>query len=120
MFWFPQPDLVAPQVQQFLQFEIDWLQGSWNLSKVLMLMLVPVSFLLLGLAFWNRSLWMGLAVLILMATGLQAGPGLPLLYLLFAGCWCAASWCMLVSGAWKNADPQPETGRHLPHTFIVS
>lgn len=69
MFWFPKPDVVTNDVMSFLQFEKDWLYGSWDYKKLLLLLTVPVSFFVLGMAFWKRSLWMGLGVVILMATG---------------------------------------------------
>lgn len=69
MFWFNKPDQVSEQVHAFLQFEKDWLYGSWDLKKTLLIITVPVSFLALALAFWKRSLIMGLAVVVLMATG---------------------------------------------------
>lgn len=53
----------------FLQFEKDWLYGIWDYKKVLLAITVPVSFIALGLAFWKRSLIMGLGVVVLMATG---------------------------------------------------
>lgn len=69
MFWFNQPATVSDEVQTFLQFEKDWLSRQWDLQKILLVLSVPISFTVLGLAFWKRSLWMGLAVIILIATG---------------------------------------------------
>ncbi|OFY27200.1 MAG: hypothetical protein A2275_06380 [Bacteroidetes bacterium RIFOXYA12_FULL_35_11] len=69
MFWFPKPETVNEKTLAFLQFEMDWLNRSWDYKKILLVLSVPFSFTLLGLAFWKRSLWMGLAVIILMATG---------------------------------------------------
>lgn len=69
MFWFSKPDIVSDEVISFLQFEKDWLYGEWNLIKLWLISTVPVSFFALGLAFWKRSLIMGLGVVVLMATG---------------------------------------------------
>jgi hypothetical protein len=69
MFWFNRPEVVSDNVKTFLQFEKDWLYGEWNYKKIMLIITVPVSFIALGLAFWKRSLWMGLGVLVLMATG---------------------------------------------------
>jgi hypothetical protein len=69
MFWFNRPEVVSDNVKTFLQFEKDWLYGEWNYKKIMLIITVPVSFIALGLAFWKRSLWMGLGVVVLMATG---------------------------------------------------
>jgi hypothetical protein len=69
MFWFNRPTEVSAQVMEFLQFEKDWLYGAWNFQKILLILTVPISFFALGLAFWKRSLLMGLGVVVLMATG---------------------------------------------------
>lgn len=69
MFWFPRPDVVSDSVMEFLQFEKDYLYGEWGLSKILMALTIPVSFIALGLSFWKRSLLIGIGVVILMATG---------------------------------------------------
>ena len=69
MFWFNRPDVVSDKVMSFLQFEKDWLSGAWNYKKILLISTVPISLFALVLAFWKRSLLMGLAVIVLMATG---------------------------------------------------
>jgi hypothetical protein len=69
MFWFASPAVVPDNIREFLQFEKDWLQGEWTFPKMLLASLVPVSFILLSLAFWKRSLVFGLAVLVLMTAG---------------------------------------------------
>jgi hypothetical protein len=69
MFWFPKPDTVSDQVKEFLQFEIDWLGSSLNFSKLFMLALVPISLTSLAIAFWKRSLKIGLSVIAFMAIG---------------------------------------------------
>ena len=69
MFWFPKPEIASESVTDFLRFEKEYLYGKWNLSKQLLTLTIPVSFIALGLAFWKRSVIMGIAVVIIMATG---------------------------------------------------
>lgn len=69
MFWFNPPAEVSEEVKTFLAFEKEWLYGEWNYKKILLIITVPVSFFALGLSFWKRSLFMGLGVVVLMATG---------------------------------------------------
>jgi hypothetical protein len=67
MFWFPKPETVSPQAKEFLEAEIEWLFGEWPLSKILMTLLIPITFVMLGAAFWKRSLLFGLSVVVFMA-----------------------------------------------------
>jgi len=69
MFWFNRPEVVSDNIKIFLKFEKDWLYGEWNYKKIMLIVTIPVSFIALGLAFWKRSIFMGLGVVILMATG---------------------------------------------------
>lgn len=69
MFWFDKPDTVSIEVEKFLNFEKEWLYEDWNFNKILLILTVPISLSALALAFWNRSLWMGLGVIILIASG---------------------------------------------------
>ena len=69
MFWFNRPETISEEVKAFLQFEKEWLGGKWDIKKWLLILTIPVSFIALGLAFWKRSLFMGLGVVVLMATG---------------------------------------------------
>ncbi|CAM1374585.1 hypothetical protein [Tenacibaculum xiamenense] len=69
MFWFPKPEIVDENVIEFLAFEKDYLLGKWNSSKILMAATIPISFFILGLTFWKRSLPMGTGVIVLIATG---------------------------------------------------
>ena len=69
MFWFPAPATVDPAVEQFLQAERDYLLGEWTLAKFLVSLTVPAFFYFLGLAFWKRSWWWGVAVINLAALG---------------------------------------------------
>lgn len=67
MFWFPAPAVVGPQEAQFLEMELDYLTGEWGFAKILVALLVPLSFIVLGAAFWKRNILMGLAVIVLIA-----------------------------------------------------
>jgi hypothetical protein len=62
MFWFPVPEHASPAVNEMLRAEEAYLTANWTLWKVLIALLVPVTFAALGLAFWKRSLLWGLAV----------------------------------------------------------
>jgi len=67
MFWFPKPEFVSDKVQQFLEMEKEYLTGDWNIGKILLSSLVPVSLTALAVAFWKRSIWIGVSVLIFIA-----------------------------------------------------
>lgn len=67
MFWFPKPDVVNEQIKQFLEMEKEYLSGDWSLVKILISSLIPISLTALGVAFWKRSLWFGLSVIIFIA-----------------------------------------------------
>jgi hypothetical protein len=62
MFWFPAPDHASPAVNEMLRAEEAYLTANWTFWKVLIALLVPLTFAALGLAFWRRSLVWGLAV----------------------------------------------------------
>jgi hypothetical protein len=62
MFWFPAPEHAGPAVKEMLRAEEEYLTANWTLWKVLIALLVPLTFAALGLAFWGRSLVWGLAV----------------------------------------------------------
>jgi hypothetical protein len=62
MFWFPAPEHASPAVNEMLASERQYLTTDWTLWKVLIALLVPLTFAALGLAFWKRSLVWGLAV----------------------------------------------------------
>ena len=63
MFWFPAPEHTSPAVNEMLASEREYLTANWTLWKVLIALLVPLTFAALGLAFWKRSLVYGLAVI---------------------------------------------------------
>lgn len=67
MCWFPRPEIVSTDVLEFLQYEKDFLTSEWTLTKSLTALMVPTSLTLLVVAFWQRSITMGIAVLILIA-----------------------------------------------------
>ena len=62
MFWFPAPEQASPAVKEMLRTEEAYLTANWTLWKVLIALLIPLTFAALGLAFWRRSLVWGLAV----------------------------------------------------------
>jgi hypothetical protein len=63
MFWFPIPKRADPRAAEFLAVEREYLTSDWSLWKVMLALLVPVSFAALAVAFWKRSLVWGLAVI---------------------------------------------------------
>ncbi|MCM1565214.1 MAG: hypothetical protein NC238_04475 [Dehalobacter sp.] len=67
MFWFPTPSVVNDQVKTFLQIEKEYLTVDWGTAKILISLLIPVSLTALGMAFWKRSLWLGISVLVFIA-----------------------------------------------------
>lgn len=67
MAWFSAPAGVSESVNQFLEMERQYLFSDWGAAKILMSLLVPASFTLLGAAFWKRSLWFGISVLVFIA-----------------------------------------------------
>lgn len=69
MFWFARPDIVSDQVKEFLQFEKDYLYGTWTSIKILIALTIPISFIALALAFWKRKPALGIAVVVFMAVG---------------------------------------------------
>jgi hypothetical protein len=68
MAWFPPPEVAGEQAVKFLAMEKRYMHGTWDAAKVLMSLLVPVTFVALGAAFWRRNLWFGIFVLVAMAT----------------------------------------------------
>lgn len=67
MFWFPVPVTVNNSVADFLAMEKDYLLGDWDWVKIVTTILVPLSLIALSIAFWKRSLWMGIAVMVFIA-----------------------------------------------------
>ncbi len=63
MFWFPVPENPSSAVNEMLASERAYLTADWTLWKILIALLVPLTFAALGLAFWKRSLVWGLAVI---------------------------------------------------------
>jgi len=72
MFWFPKPAVVSEQVRQFLELEMEYLTGAWNVGKIALSALVPLSLIALAAAFWKRSLKLGLSVLVFIAIAKMA------------------------------------------------
>ena len=79
MFWFPhEPTAVNPKVEAFLEMEMDYLFGKWNLIKIALSSLVPLTMFGLAYAFWKHSWKYGILVLNLIAI-------LKVLWSLYAG-----------------------------------
>jgi len=62
MFWFPPPANPNPAVLLALQAEKEYLLGPWQTWKTALALIVPLTFTLLALAFWNKSFWWGVGV----------------------------------------------------------
>ncbi|HAS74531.1 MAG TPA: hypothetical protein DCS67_10335 [Clostridiales bacterium UBA8960] len=56
MFWFPVPASINPKVVEFLAFEQEYLKGSWDFSKIIVQLAVPLFFAGLIYTAWHRSL----------------------------------------------------------------
>lgn len=78
MFWFPKPTIVDPKVEEFLAMEIDYLLGDWNVIKILLSSIVPLTMFALAYAFWRHSWKYGILVINLIAI-------LKVLWSLYAG-----------------------------------
>jgi hypothetical protein len=63
MFWFPAPEHSDPMTLEFLAVEREYLTGDWTMTKVLMALIVPISFAALGFVFWKRSIVYGLVLM---------------------------------------------------------
>jgi hypothetical protein len=63
MFWFPAPEQSSSGTLEFLAMEREYLTGEWTVEKILLALLVPLSFAALGLAFWKRSIVYGLVLI---------------------------------------------------------
>lgn len=72
MFWFPKPDVVSNQVIDFLQMEMHYLLGNWDVTKVLITLLVPISLTTLAVAFWKRNIFFGVSVMVFIAVAKMA------------------------------------------------
>lgn len=55
MFWFPAPTASNPLVLSFLAFEMEYLKGVWTVTKIIMSLSVPIFFIALIIAAWNRN-----------------------------------------------------------------
>lgn len=55
MFWFPVPATSSSDVLSFLAYEMEYLKGSWDIAKILMTLTVPVFFVMIILAAWQRN-----------------------------------------------------------------
>ena len=69
IFWFPAPAQPDPQILEFLDFEREWITGTWDLEKFAQATLAPLALTAYCLAFWRRSVGWGLVLLNAMAGG---------------------------------------------------
>ena len=67
--WFPAPAQPDPQILEFLDFEREWITGTWDLEKFAQATLAPLALTAYCLAFWRRSVVWGLVLLNAMAGG---------------------------------------------------
>ena len=63
MFWFPAPEQSSSGALGFLAMEREYLTGEWTVAKILLALIVPLSFAALALAFWKRSIVYGLVLI---------------------------------------------------------
>lgn len=62
MFWFPAPINPDPRAVEFLEAERRYLISPWDSTKIFFAAWVPLFFVSVGVAFWRRSVFVGLAV----------------------------------------------------------
>ncbi len=67
--WFPVPAVPDPQIQEFLDFEREWITGTWDLQKFAQAALAPLALTAYCLAFWRRSPLWGVLLLNVMLAG---------------------------------------------------
>ena len=73
-----QTDNGRPKVEEFLAMEIDYLFGDWDVIKILLSSMVPLTMYVLAYAFWRHSWKYGTLVINLIAI-------LKVLWSLYAG-----------------------------------
>ena len=69
MFWFSEPVTVDAQVSNFLSMEKKYLMTDWTVSKILITSAVPLSLIILSIAFWKRNILLGIINLVIIAVG---------------------------------------------------
>ena len=62
MFWFPAPTEVGPQVMEFLNMEKDYLTSGFDFIKLISILGIIAFFTLLAVAFWKRSVKVGIGI----------------------------------------------------------
>ncbi|MFC1599847.1 hypothetical protein ACFL3T_02350 [Patescibacteria group bacterium] len=62
MFWFPVPTEINPQVIQFLEMEKEYLTSGLDITKILFIGVVIAFFASLALAFWKKSIKIGIGI----------------------------------------------------------
>lgn len=67
MFWFPEPKITNQTVEEFLIMEKEYLTTNWNLTKILISCLIPISLGSLIIAIWKRSIKVALLIIAFIA-----------------------------------------------------
>jgi hypothetical protein len=62
MFWFPAPDAASARATTFLAMERDYVSSAWTSSKIALTVLIPIWFIVLAMACWQRSWLAGIVV----------------------------------------------------------
>jgi hypothetical protein len=65
----PAPAQPDPQILEFLDFEREWITGTWDLQRIAQAMLAPLALTAYCAAFWRRSVLWGLVLLNVMTAG---------------------------------------------------
>jgi hypothetical protein len=64
MAWFPEPAQVSENALAFLAMEEEYLFSAWNAYKIGLALTIPLMFVLLAVAFWNRNFFYGGVVIV--------------------------------------------------------
>jgi hypothetical protein len=64
MAWFPEPAQVSENALVFLAIEEEYLFSAWNVYKIGLALTIPLMFVLLAVAFWNRNFVYGGVVIV--------------------------------------------------------
>lgn len=78
LFWFPAPDVASEKVLQYLNWEREFLVNGNSLMQTLLILLVIGFLWLLAMAFWKKSILLGVIVL-------NAGTALKIIWSIFFG-----------------------------------
>lgn len=62
MFWFPVPEIIDMRVAEFLAMERVRLTAGFDVANIISIIIIPAFLILLAMAFWQRSIWLGVGV----------------------------------------------------------